>query len=328
MRRRDFITVLGGAAAWPMAARAQQPAMPVIGWLNSAAADAYPARVRVEAFRKGLSETGYVEGRNVAIEYRWADEQYDRLPALAADLVRRQVALIAATGAVPSAFAAKTATTTIPIVSTMPFDPVTAGLVASLNRPGGNLTGASNLNVEITPKRLEILHELLPAATEFAALINPANNSAETQTRDLQAAASKLGLTVRVLHATKEQDFPAAFAALMRLGVGGLVIAGDGVFISRSEQLAILATRHAVPTIFQNPEFTMAGGLMSYGGSSTESYHAVGVYAGRILKGEKPADLPVQQSTKVELFINLKTAKALGLTVPLSLLGRADEVIE
>jgi len=326
IRRREFISVLGGAAAWPVAARAQQPAMPVIGFLNSASPDVYADRVR--AFRQGLSETGYVEGRNVAIEYRWADGQYDRLPTMAADLVRRQVTVIAATGAVPSALAATAASTTIPIICTFAVDPVEAGLVASLSRPGGNVTGVRNLNVELGQKRLELLHELVPTATIIALLVNPANPAAVTQTKDLQAAAGTLGLQIHVLNASTDRDFATVFANLVQLRAGGLVIGGDGFFISRSEQLAALTVRHAVPAIFQYREFPAAGGLTSYGGSFTDSYRQVGVYAGRILKGEKPADLPVQQTTKVELIINLKTAKALGITVPQLLLGRADEIIE
>jgi putative ABC transport system substrate-binding protein len=298
--------------------------MPVIGFLNTASPDLWDGPLR--AFHQGLSDTGYVEGRNVAIEYRWADGQNDRLPALAADLVRRQVTVIAANG--PAVPPAKAATATIPIVFLTGVDPVGAGLVASLSRPGGNLTGVVNLNVELGPKRLELLHELVPTATIMALLVNPTNPNAETVSRNLQAAARTLGLQTHVLQPSTERDFDTVFATLVQLRAGALVIGPDPFFISRSEQLAALAIRHAVPTISQFREFAAAGGLMSYGASITDSFRTVGVYTGRILKGEKPADLPVQQSTKAELIINLKTAKALGITVPLPLLGRADEVIE
>jgi putative tryptophan/tyrosine transport system substrate-binding protein len=326
MRRREFITLIGGAAAcWPLAARGQQPALPVVGFLNSRGPgdDQY----LLAAFRQGLKEAGFVEGQNVAIEYRWAEGQYDRLPALAADLVHRQVAVIAANGL--AARTAKTATTTIPIVFVAGFDPVEVGLVASLNQPGGNITGVSVLDVELGPKRLELLHELVPTANGMAVLVNPTDPArAETISRGLQAAASTLGLQLHVLHASTDHDFDTVFASLAQLKAGGLVISGDPFFNSRSEQLGALTSRHAVPAIHELPEFAAAGGLMSYGGSLTDAYRLVGVYTGRILKGEKPIDLPVQQYTKIELIINLRTAKALGLTVPQILLGRADEVIE
>jgi putative ABC transport system substrate-binding protein len=327
LKRRDVITLLGGAAvSWPLAARAQQPAMPVIGFLNSASPAPYAGMVT--AFRQGLSEAGYVEGRNAAIEYRWAEGQYDRLPALAADLVRRQVTVVA-TGGIPAALAAKAATTTIPIVFSTAANPVDVGLVASLNRPGGNLTGVTNVAVELGPKQLELLHEMVSKATVIALLVNPTNPTlAETQSRDLQAASRTLGLQLRVLHASTERDFDSVFATLVKLPVDALVIGADVFFMARRDQLVALAARHALPAIYFTREFAEAGGLMSYGGSFTDPYRQVGVYTGRILKGEKPADLPVQQATKVELFINLKTAKALGITLPLSLLGRADAVIE
>jgi putative tryptophan/tyrosine transport system substrate-binding protein len=327
MRRRDFITLLGGAAAaWPLAARAQQAMIPVVGFLGtaSAAADAF----RVVAFRRGLEEAGYVEGRNVAIEYRHAENHYDRLPEMAADLVRRQVSVIAAAGG-PAAPAAKAATQTIPIVFVIGVDPVEAGLVANLNRPGGNLTGMTTLEGELEPKRLELLHELIPNATAFAVLINPTNPRAEANKRHDEAAARTLGLEIQVLHASNDQDLDAAFATLSKLQASALMISTDPFFNSRTELFAALAARHSMPTIFQFREFVAAGGLMSYGaGSLAEVYRLAGLYAGRILKGEKPGDLPVQETTKVDLFINLKTAKVLGLTVPLPLLSRADEVIE
>jgi putative ABC transport system substrate-binding protein len=334
MRRRDFIMLLGGAVAppilWPLAARAQQPAAPVIGFLYGGSRGSPDSRVDhvLSVFRQGLAESGFVEGRNVAIEYRWAEYAYDRLPGLAAELVRRQVAVIVSIGGPAGTLAARAATTTIPIVFSIGGDPVQLGLVMSLNRPGGNLTGITNLNAEVLPKRLELLHELAPAATSVAALINPTSPAAETQSRDLQAAAGALGLELHVLHASSEREFDTVFATLARLRAGGLVIAGDGLFVDRSEHLGALALAHAMPAIFQFREFVAAGGLMSYGRLGYDGSRLVGVYTGRILKGEKPADLPVQQSTKIELIINLKTATALGLAVPPALLARADEVIE
>jgi putative tryptophan/tyrosine transport system substrate-binding protein len=328
VKRREFISLLGGgAAAWPLAARAQQPAMPVVGVLSAEWPDLFTDRLRV--FRDGLRETGYVEGGNLAIEYRWAEGRNDRLPALAAELVRRQVSVIVTAGSTPAALAARAATTTIPIVFYLGADPVEVGLVASLNRPGGNLTGVVTLNVEVAAKRLELLHELVPTATIVAALVNPtAPVLAETMTRDLQAAARTLGLQLHVLQASSERQIDTAFATLDQLRAGGLVIGADALFNSRSEQLAALTVRHAVPAIYQFREFVSAGGLMSYGTTVVDTYRSLGVYTGRILKGEKPAELAVQQATRLELIINMKTAKALGITVPLPLVGRADEVIE
>ena len=324
--RRELLATLGGtAAAWPLAARAQQAAMPVVGFLNGSSPNGYERFL--SAFLQGLREAGYVEGRNVAIEYRWAEGQYDRLPALAADLVRRRVDVIAATST-PANRVAKEATTTIPIVFTTSSDPVELGLVASLSRPGSNVTGATTLNVEVGSKRLELLHEIVPPAAMIVELVNPNNPNLETQLRNLQAAGHTVGRRILVLSARTQNEIDAAFARLVEQQAGGLLINTDAFFFSQRDQLIALAKRYAIPAIFDRREFAEAGGLMSYGGSVTDVYRLAGIYTGRILKGEKPADLPVQQSTRVELVINVKTAKALGLTLPLSLLGRADEVIE
>jgi len=326
MRRREFIALVGAVAAGAVTARAQNPAMPVIGFLSSASPELYVARLR--AFGQGLKERGYVEGQNVAIEYRWAEGHNDRLPALATELVQHRVSVIAAAGGTPSALAAKAATSSIPIAFAVSVDPVEVGLVASLNRPRGNLTGVTSLNVELGPKRLELIHELIPIATIIAVLINPTSPIAEQFLRDLRTAAPALGLQLHVVQASVEGDLDSVFAALDRLRAGALLITPDTFFNARIEQIAALALRHAVAAIYQYRPFVRAGGLISYGSSETEYYRLLGIYTGRILNGEKPSDLPVQQATKVELFINLKTAKAFGLTVPLSLLGRADEVIE
>jgi putative ABC transport system substrate-binding protein len=325
MQRRDFITLLGGAAAtWPLAARAQQPAMPVIGYLGSESAAAYASRLR--AFHQGLGEMGFVEGRNVAIEYRWAEDRNDALPALAADLLRHRVAVIAANG--PAISIAKAATTTVPVVFQTGGDPIVSGYVASLSRPGGNLTGVTSLAGELGPKKLELLREVVPKATAFAALVNPSGPNFATGSKDFRDAAKALGFDLHLLNATTKGELEEAFATAVRLRLGGLVIVTDAFFNTQSEWLGELSARYAVPAIFQYREFVAAGGLLGYGGSLTEPSYKVGLYVGRILKGENPTDLPVQQATTVELFINLRAAKTMSLTVPLPLLGRADEVIE
>jgi putative ABC transport system substrate-binding protein len=331
MKRRDFIVSLGAAIAtpalaWPIAARAQQPAMPVIGFLNPTSPAGYPHVIA--AFHQGLRESGYVDGQNVAIEYRWAEGQNKRLPALAADLVRHQVMVIAATGGDTSALAAKAATQTIPIVFNSGGDPVRTGLVASLNRPGGNLTGVSRLGTDLLPKRLELLAEAAPKAGAIAFLLNPTLRDAASREKDVRLAAQSLGRQIHVLNASSDSEVDAAFASLAQLKIGALLIVNDSFFNTRSERLGALSLRHAVPTIYQNREFVAAGGLLSYGASLSDAYRLVGIYTGRVLKGEKPADLPVQQQTKVDFFVNLKTARALGLTIPLPLLALADEVIE
>jgi putative tryptophan/tyrosine transport system substrate-binding protein len=326
MRRRAFIKGIAAlGVAWPPAARAQQSSMPVIGYLGpgSPQSDAF----RLTGFRQGLKEAGYVEGQNLTIEYRWAEDHYDRLPAMAADLVRHQVAVIVATSASAS-LAAKAATTTLPIVFETAGDPVKLGFVGSLSRPGGNLTGVTQLGEEEAPKRLQLLHELLPTARVMALLVNPTDPLSESQVRVSLEAAKGLGLELHVLNASIERDFDAAFAKLTELRAGGLTIGGASLFTSHIEQLAALTVRHRIPAVYQRHEFAAAGGLMSYGTDIADTHRLVGIYTGRVLKGEKPADLPVQQATKVELIVNLKTAKALGITVPIPLLGRANEVIE
>jgi putative tryptophan/tyrosine transport system substrate-binding protein len=325
LRRREFIAALGAVVAWPLAARAQQPAMPVIGFLSSGW-QRFDA-VRLTGLRRGLNETGYVEGRNLTVEYRWAEDHYDRLPALAAELVRRQVAAIVAVGP-PSALAAKAASATVPIVFSIASDPVTLGLVASLNRPGGNVTGVTSLASVVVGKQFEALHETVPNATVIGCLVNPNNPNTETDTIHAQEATRTLGLQLLILNATTEGEIDTAFTTLAQKGVGALVVVSDALFNSRPDQLAALAARHALPAVYAFREFAWAGGLMSYGPSVADSYHQAGVYTGRTLKGEQPAALPVVQATRVELVINLKTAKTLGLTFPITLLGRADEVID
>jgi putative tryptophan/tyrosine transport system substrate-binding protein len=326
MKRREFVALVGGAAAWPLAVRAQQPAMPVVGYLSTGTPSS--SAELVGAFRKSLEELGFLEHRNIAIEYRWVEGQYDRLPQLVADLIHRDVAVIAATGGARAAIAVKQSDTKIPVVFQIGGDPVALGLVASLNRPGGNMTGVVSQNVQLMPKRLELLHELLPAARTIGVLANPSNRTTEGELEEIRAAASRLALEIRVIQAASDGEFDQAFAALRQIHSDGLLIVADGLFNSRSEQLAKFALRDRLPAIYQFPEFAAAGGLMSYGGSDKDQYRQVGIYVGRILKGEKPDNLPVVQSTKVELVINLATAKALNIKFPISLLGRADEVIE
>jgi putative tryptophan/tyrosine transport system substrate-binding protein len=327
MRRREFIRLFSSAVVvWPLTARAQQSALPVIGYLDSRAPGDAPQRLA--AALQGLKDTGFVDGMNVAIEYRFAENRDERMPALAEDLVQRRVAVIAAAG-IPALVAAKTATTTIPIVFEMGADPVRLGIIAKLNRPGGNVTGVTSISLEVAPKRLELLHQFLPAASVMALLVDPSVAAlAETQSRSVKSAAHSLGLELHILNASTESDFDAVFASLNQLRTAGLVIGGGPFLVTQQERLAELATRHAVPAVGEYREFVAAGGLASYGSSLIDSYRLFGVYAARILKGEKPGDLPVQQSTKVELYINLKTAKALSITVPIPVLGRADEVIE
>jgi putative ABC transport system substrate-binding protein len=324
MRRRDFIAGLGTTTAWPLVARAQQAPVPVIGFLNSGPRGLFTERV--DAFRRGLSETGYEEGRNLAIEYRWAEGQYDRLPALAADLVNRRVAAIAAN--LTAAVAAKAATSTISIVFAVASDPIEIGLVTSLNRPGGNLTGVTSLGAGLGPKQLEILRVLLPNARTMALLVNPVSPNSPGFIRDAEAAARTLQLELRVMHASTDDDFDKVFNAIVQLGVEGLLLGPDTFLSSRYPLLAAMSLRHAVPAISQYRDFAAAGGLMSYGGSINENFHLVGAYTGRILKGEKAGDLPVQQVTKIEMVLNLRTAKAFRLRVPEALLARADSVIE
>jgi putative ABC transport system substrate-binding protein len=325
MRRREFIALLGGAAAWPRAARAQQQ-MPVIGYLSSGSPQGFATRLA--AFRQGLQEIGYREGQNVAIEYRWAEGKDDRLPTMAADLVQRRVNVLAAPGGISAPRAAKAATATIPIVFETGTDPVASGLVGSLSRPDGNVTGVTSLNVEVGPKRFELLRQLMPTATVVALLANPGNPNSKGVITESRQATHALNLELHVLEASSERDFDGVFAKLAELRASGLVVAPDPFFINRSGQLATLTIRHAVVAIFHTREFVAAGGLLSYGGSTAESHRQAGIYAGRILKGDKPADLPIQQVTKVELFINLNTAKAIGLDIPPMLLARADEVVE
>jgi putative tryptophan/tyrosine transport system substrate-binding protein len=327
VKRREFITLLGGAAAaWPLAARAQQPPMPVVGFLSGASSWEF-AHV-ADAFRQSLADTGFVEGRNVLIEYRWAEGRYDRAPALVGDLIHRGVAVIVATGGVSSVLAAKAATTTIPIVFANGADPVKFGVVERLNRPGGNITGATFFNNALGPKRLQVLRDVAPKATVIALLVNPTNPNTEFDVHEIDTAARSLGIRILRVNAGSEREFDRAFATMAEQGVGALVVNADPFFYARRDQLIELATRLAVAAIYEQREFATAGGLMSYGASIAEAYRKAGIYVGRILRGEAPGDLPIQQATRFELVINLKTAKALGLEVPPTLLALADEVIE
>jgi putative tryptophan/tyrosine transport system substrate-binding protein len=326
MRRREFITLLGGAVTWPLAARAQQSAMPVVGFLNSGSAAEWVHLVA--AFKEGLNELGYVEGRNVAVDYRWAQGQNDRVPALAADLAARQVAVIVTMGGMTPALAAKAATATIPIVFIAGADPIDSGLVTSFSRPTSNVTGVNIFADVLTPKRQELLHELSPAASVVAMLVNPTAAQTESELRNVQPAADRLGQQVRILGASNDHELDAAFVTIINQRIGGLLVQPDPFFTSRRDQLVLLTTRHAIPTVFAFREFVTAGGLMSYGTSLRAAYRQLGIYAGRILKGEKPADLPVQQATAFEMVVNLRAAKALGVTIPTAILLRADEVIE
>jgi putative tryptophan/tyrosine transport system substrate-binding protein len=326
MRRREFITLLGGTVvAWPLAVRAQQPTMPVIGFLNSASPG--PFAHFLAAFHQGLKETGFVEGQNVTIEYRWADGQYDRLPALAADLVRRQVTVIAATGGPPAALAAKAATTTVPIVF-VASDALRLGLITNLSRPTGNMTGVSALNYEIEVKKLEVLSEVIPKPAVIGVLVNPTNQNSGRMLQDIQAAAIVLNRIISVVNASNERDLDPAFTALVQQKIGAVVVATDTFFVSRIDEIAAIASRHALAAISEQRGFSIAGGLMSYGADLADAYFQAGIYTGKILKGTKPAELPVMQATKVNFIINLKTARSLGVTIPLPLVGRADEVIE
>jgi putative ABC transport system substrate-binding protein len=326
IRRREFIAALGGAAAWPLAARAQQPGLPVVGVLGGGTRDA--SETALSAFIQGLNGTGYVDGRNMAIEYRWANGQYDRLGAMTADLVQRRAAVIATFSGTPTARAAKAATATIPIVFVLGSDPVAAGLVRSLSRPGGNLTGVTNLTIELAQKRLEVLHDLVPKVSTIGVLVNPANSVDESLIKETEAAAHTLGLRVYVLRAQVDSDFQPAFEDLIQQPTAGLVVAGDPFHLTRRYQIVALAARYRIPTIYYSREYVKVGGLMSYGPNVATAYGLAGAYAGRILKGEKPGDLPVQQPARFEIVINLQTAKALGIEVPPQLIARADEVIE